>query len=106
MDPIIDRLLVLSGVVVVWHFETLPRWALAVLALREVVQILYAQWALRHGIDLRVNWPGRLAVWPVMSAIFAALVGLELLGEVLLYIGIVLSIWATALYIREGSSST
>ena len=106
MDPIIDRLLVLSGVIVVWHFETLPRWALAVLALREVVQILYAQWALRHGIDLFVNWPGRAAVWPVMSAIFAALVGLEVLGEVLLYIGIVLSIWATALYIREGSSST
>ena len=76
LDPIIDRALVLSGVVVVWHFETLPRWALAVLALREVVQLFYGQWALRHGIDLHVNWPGRLAVWPVMSAIFAALVGL------------------------------
>ena len=105
LDPVIDRLLVLAGVVVVWHFETLPRWALAVLAAREVVQLAYGQWALRHGIDLKVNWPGRAAVWPVMSAIFFALVGLEGLGEVLLYLGVVLSIWATILYIREGSSS-
>ena len=106
LDPVIDRALVLSGVVVVWHFETLPRWALAVLAAREVVQLLYGQWALRHGTDLTVNWPGRAAVWPVMSAIFFALVGLEGLAEWLLYLGIVLSVWATALYIREGSSST
>ncbi|HEX8085211.1 MAG TPA: CDP-alcohol phosphatidyltransferase family protein [Solirubrobacteraceae bacterium] len=106
LDPVIDRALVLSGVVVVWHFETLPRWALAVLAAREVVQLLYGQWALRHGIDLKVNWPGRAAVWPVMSAIFFALVGLETPAEVLLYIGIALVWWATALYIREGSSST
>jgi CDP-diacylglycerol--glycerol-3-phosphate 3-phosphatidyltransferase len=106
LDPVIDRLLVLSGVVVVWHFETLPRWALAALALREIVQILYAQHALRRGVDLTVNWPGRAAVWPVMSAIFAALVGWETLGEWLLYVGLVLSVWATALYIREGSSSS
>jgi cardiolipin synthase len=106
LDPVIDRALILAGVVVVWHFETLPRWALAVLAVREVVQLAYGQWALRHGIDLTVNWPGRAAVWPVMSAIFFALVGVETIPEVLLYIGIVLSVWATALYMREGSSST
>ena len=105
LDPIIDRALVLAGVIVVWHFETLPHWALAVLALREVVQLAYGQWALRHDIDLTVNWPGRLGVWPAMSALFAALVGLETLGEILLYIAIVLLVWATVLYIREGSTS-
>ena len=105
LDPVVDRALVLAGVIVVWHFETLPRWALAVLAVREVVQLFYGQWALRHDIDLKVNWPGRIGVWPAMSAIFFALVGLETLAEVLLYIGIVLLVWATALYIREGSTS-
>ena len=105
LDPVIDRTLVLAGVIVVWHFETLPRWALAVLAVREVVQLAYGQWALRHDIDLKVNWPGRLGVWPAMSAIFCALVGLETLAEVLLYMGIVLLVWATMLYIREGSTS-
>ena len=105
MDPVIDRALVLAGVIVVWHFGTLPKWALVVLALREVVQLAYGNWALRHGIDLHVNWPGRIAVLPVMSAIFAALVGWTTLGEVLLYIGIFFAVWATALYIRQGSTS-
>lgn len=106
MDPVIDRLLVLAGVAVTWHFETLPRWALALLAGREIVQVIYAQWALRHGIDLRVNWPGRIYVTPAMSAIFFALVGLEDLAEVLLYIGLFFGLWATALYLRERSTST
>jgi len=105
LDPIIDRALVLAGIIVVWHFETLPHWALAVLAAREVVQLGYGQWALRHDIDLTVNWYGRLGVWPAMSALFSALVGLETLAEILLYVAIVLLVWATALYIREGSTS-
>jgi len=105
LDPVIDRALIIAGVAVVWHFETLPRWALAVLAVREVVQIVYGNHALRHGVDLYVNWPGRIAVWPIMSAIFFALVGTETFAEILLYVGLVFAIWATALYIREGSTS-
>lgn len=105
LDPVIDRLLILAGVIVVWHFETLPRWALLVLALREIVQLGYGQWALRHGIDLKVNWFGRIGVWPAFAAIFSALVGLETVGAVLLYLAIVLLVLATALYIREASTS-
>ena len=29
LDPLVDRLLVISGVIVCWHFELLPHWALA-----------------------------------------------------------------------------
>ncbi len=36
MDPVTDRLLVICGVVVTWRFELLPRWALALLAAREL----------------------------------------------------------------------
>ena len=106
VDPAIDRLIAISGVVVCWHFDLLPHWALAVLVVREVVQVLYAQHALRHGKDLTVNWPGRLAVTPVWSGLFFAQCGLWTLGTVLLVIGLVLAVWATALYIREGSTST
>ena len=105
LDPVVDRALVLAGVIVVWHFETLPHWALVLLAAREVFQLGYGQWALRHGIDLKVNWPGRIGVWPAMSAIFAALIGWEVAAEVLLYLAIFFLFWATALYIREGSTS-
>jgi len=102
LDPVADRLLVVSGVVVCWHFDLLPRWALAVLALREVAIVVLVRVGLRHGMDIAVNWPGRLAVWPVMSAIFAALVGWSTLAEVLLYTGLVLALASLAMYVRDG----
>jgi CDP-diacylglycerol--glycerol-3-phosphate 3-phosphatidyltransferase len=106
MDPVVDRLLVISGVVVCWHFELLPRWALAVLIARELVVVVLARVGLSRGMELKINWPGRLAVWPVMSAIFFALVGLETLAEVLLYVGLVLALVATAMYLRDGLRNT
>jgi phosphatidylglycerophosphate synthase len=102
MDPVTDRLLVISGVLVCWHFALLPRWALAILIAREVAMVLIAQWGLRHGIDLAINWPGRLAVAPVMGALFFAMCGLELVGEILLYAGLALALTATVLYVRDG----
>jgi cardiolipin synthase len=102
MDPITDRLLIISGVVVCWRFELLPRWALAVLAARELLMIALGRYALGRGVELRINWPGRLAVAPVMAAFFFAMVGLEGVGEVLLYIGLALALLASALYVRTG----
>jgi len=102
IDPIADRALILSGVIVCWNFETLPRWALAVLAARELAILMLVRWGLKHDVDVRVNWPGRLAVWPTMSAIFAALVDLLTLAEVMLYIGLVLALVSFAMYFQLG----
>lgn len=102
MDPVTDRLLVICGVVVTWHFALLPRWALAVLVARELLMLLLGQYALRRGVELRINWPGRLAVAPVMGGLFFPLCGLQTLGEVLLYLGLALALLATALYLRDG----
>jgi CDP-diacylglycerol---glycerol-3-phosphate 3-phosphatidyltransferase len=102
LDPVVDRLLVLSGVVVCWHFELLPRWLLALVVVREVAIVVLARIALQHERDLRINWPGRAAVWPVMSAIFLALCGVEGAATVLLIVGLVLGMLALALYVRDG----
>ncbi len=102
MDPVTDRLLVLCGVVVTWHFQLLPRWALAVLAVRELLMLLVGRYALSRGVELRINWPGRLAVAPVMGSFFFAMTGLGGFAEVLLYVGIVLALAATVLYARTG----
>jgi cardiolipin synthase len=102
LDPVVDRLLVLSGIAVCWHFQLLPRWALAVLVARELIVVVLAQLGLRRGLALRINWPGRLAVWPTMSALFFALVDLLALAEVLLYVGLALSVLALAVYVRDG----
>ena len=101
MDPITDRLLVIAGVVVTWHFELLPRWALAVLAVRELAMLVLGRLALQRGVELRINWPGRLAVAPVMGSFFFAMVGLGTLAEVLLYCGLALVLLATAMYARD-----
>lgn len=102
MDPVTDRLLVVSGAVVCWRFDLLPRWALALLAARELAIVALARYGLSRGVDVRINWPGRLAVAPVMGSFFFAMVGLEGFGEVLLYVGLALALVATWLYLRDG----
>jgi CDP-diacylglycerol--glycerol-3-phosphate 3-phosphatidyltransferase len=102
LDPLVDRLLVLSGALVCWHFELLPRWALAVLAARELFMLGLVRWGLRHGADIKVNWLGRLGVWPVLGALFFAMAGLETVGEIMLYVGLAFVLAATAKYVRDG----
>jgi cardiolipin synthase len=105
MDPFIDRLLIVSGVAVCWHFDLLPKWALVLLALRELSTLVIARWALRHGFDIRVNMVGRWGVWPAMSAPFFAMVGLDTVAHVFLYLGLVFVWTATVLYLRDGLRS-
>jgi len=104
LDPIVDRALVLAGVVVCWRFELLPRWALALLAARELCMLVLARLALARGVDLKINWLGRWGVWPVFGALFFAVCGVHWLALILLYVGLVLVIAATVLYVRDGRS--
>jgi CDP-diacylglycerol--glycerol-3-phosphate 3-phosphatidyltransferase len=102
MDPLTDRLLILSGAVVAWHFELLPRWALAVLAARELLMLVLTRVALRHRMDLQVNMMGRWAVWPTMSALGVAFILETPVSDVLLYLGLGMTLAATAQYLQDG----
>jgi cardiolipin synthase len=102
MDPLIDRLVVICGVIDAWKFELLPRWALAVLIARELLMVVIVTGGLRLGLDLHINWIGRIAVWPTMSAIGFALFGWDSVAEVSLYVGLAGSFAATAQYVRDG----
>jgi CDP-diacylglycerol--glycerol-3-phosphate 3-phosphatidyltransferase len=102
LDPITDRLLVVSGVIVCWRFDLLPRWALAILAVRELVMLVLSQMGLRKGIDVEINWVGRLGVWPTMFSLFLAMVSVTWVAEALLYIGLAMTLVATAMYVRDG----
>jgi cardiolipin synthase len=113
LDPLTDRLLVISGAIVAWDFHLLPRWALLVLAAREAFMLLLTQVALRRGIDLNVNMLGRWAVWPVMGALGLAMITETWVSNAMLYVGLAMTLAATALYLqdglrarREGSTST
>jgi cardiolipin synthase (CMP-forming) len=102
LDPLTDRLLVISGAIVAWEFELLPRWALLVLAGRELFMLLLTQIALRRGIDLNVNMLGRWAVWPVMGALGLAMIVETWVSDALLYFGLALTLAATVRYLQDG----
>jgi CDP-diacylglycerol--glycerol-3-phosphate 3-phosphatidyltransferase len=102
LDPIVDRLLVVSGMVVCWHFQLLPRWAIALVVARELFMLGLSRYGLRHGVEVKINWPGRLGVAPTMGAPFFAMAGVHWLALILLYVGIALSLTATVLYVRDG----
>jgi cardiolipin synthase len=102
LDPIVDRLTILCGVAVCWHFELLPRWALALLTAREVITAVLAQVALRRIGELQINWLGRLAVAPIMASIFFAMVSESWVWTAMLLVGLTLGIIGTFAYVRTG----
>jgi cardiolipin synthase len=102
LDPVLDRLLVLTGVAICWSFELLPRWLLAVLVAREALMLAVGQAWVRRGLALRINWPGRIALAPTLFGIWLALLGVRATGEGFLCAGVALALVATALYMREG----
>jgi CDP-diacylglycerol--glycerol-3-phosphate 3-phosphatidyltransferase len=102
LDPLTDRVLVVCGAVVAWNYETLPRWALAVLAAREALMLVLTELALRRGIDLNVNMMGRWAVWPVMSAFGVAFIWETWVSDWLLYVGLAMTLAATVRYLQDG----
>jgi cardiolipin synthase len=100
LDPVVDRATVLAGAAVCWHFELLPRWALAVLAAREVVTLVLAQLALRRGIDLEVNWIGRIGVFLVFGGIFWSMVVDWWIIRAGFVVGVAIAVLATLVYVR------
>jgi cardiolipin synthase len=102
LDPVTDRLLIVAGVAVCWSYQLLPRWALAVLVARELLMLAAGRAWLARGLELRINWIGRLSVWPLMSAVFFALVDVPDLAQWCLYAGLVLALAASYEYLRDG----
>jgi cardiolipin synthase len=102
LDPVIDRLLVVSGMIVCWHFELLPRWAIALVVARELLMLALSRYGLSRGIDVKINWAGRIGVAPTMGAPFFAMAGVHWLALIMLYVGLALALAASALYIRSG----
>jgi cardiolipin synthase len=102
LDPIIDRMLVVSGMVVAWHFSLLPRWALAVMIVREIWMLFISRMALRRGIEIKISWLGRLGVAPTMAAPFFAMLGVHWLALIMLYVGMALALSASVQYMQRG----
>jgi cardiolipin synthase len=102
LDPIIDRLLVVSGMVVCWDFSLLPRWAIALVVAREVFMLGLSRYGLSRGVEITINWAGRVGVAPTMGAPFFAMASVHWLALIMLYVGLALALLASGLYVRNG----
>jgi len=100
LDPVVDRLTVLCGAAVCWHFELLPRWALAVLAAREVATLVLAEVALRRGVDIEISWIGRVGVFLVFGGIFWSMVLDWWIIQAGFVVGVGISVLATIVYVQ------
>lgn len=106
LDPVVDRLLIIAGVVVAYEFSLLPRWALIIAVARELCMLMLSRLALARGLEVEINWFGRIGVAPMMGAPFFAMAGVHWLALIMLYVGLALALTATALYIRRGIAAT
>jgi CDP-diacylglycerol--glycerol-3-phosphate 3-phosphatidyltransferase len=102
LDPLTDRLLVISGVVVTWNFDLLPQVALAILVVRELLVLAATRVGMKRGFELRINMLGRWAVWPTMLSIFLAMLISSPIVGALLWVGVGMTLAATVLYVRDG----
>jgi cardiolipin synthase len=102
LDPIVDRLLIVSGLVVAFHFTLLPRWAIVLAVARELFMLAVSRYGLARGVELNINWFGRIGVAPTMGAPFFAMCGVHWLALIMLYVGLALSLTATVLYVAGG----
>jgi cardiolipin synthase len=102
LDPLVDRLLVVSGMVVCWHFNLLPHWAIAIVIARELFMLAASRYALGRGLEIQINWAGRLGVAPIAGAPFFAMAGVHWLALIMLYVGMAFGLLSAALYVRSG----
>ncbi len=101
LDPVVDRLLVIAGVVVCWQFNLVPLGLLAALIARELMMLLGGAVGLKLGVTLSINWWGRWGVWPAMGGLFLAICGAPEAATVFLAIGLFLLVIATIEYFRS-----
>lgn len=101
LDPFVDRLLIIAAVTVIYHFELLPRYLVVLVFAREALMLLLSVPVLLRGLEIRVNWVGRVAVWPLMVGVFLALVTDTKAADVLVWIGVTGAYLATVLYVKS-----
>ena len=73
-DPLADRLMIDTAVVLLWLADRLPWPALAVVAARDLLLLGGYKLVVPRGYDLSVNFLGKVATWVLYASIGAVLV--------------------------------
>jgi len=67
-DPLADRLMIDTAVILLWHADRLPWVALAIPA-RDVLLIASTPFAIRRGYEFEVNFLGKAATWLLYASL-------------------------------------
>jgi cardiolipin synthase (CMP-forming) len=100
-DPLADRLMIDTAVVLLWLHDRLPWPALALILVRDVVLVTGYKLLVPRGYELSVSFLGKTATWILYAAL--ALMMMTSAGTdfpyVLFWIGLVLAMTAGVLYV-------
>ena len=100
-DPLADRLMIDTAVVLLWFHGRLPWAALVLILVRDLVLVAGYKLVMPRGYELSVSFLGKLATWVLYAALALMLVTSEGkdLPYVLFWTGLALALGAGALYV-------
>ncbi len=100
-DPLADRLLIGSAVVILWHHGRIPLLVVLLILGRDVILLSGLKFAAERGYQVSVIYLGKAATFVLMTALFLMMLtpAGTLIPELLLYVGVGLSLAAGGIYI-------
>jgi len=116
LDPLADKLVVVSTLIMLVHLGRVPAWLVIVIMAREFIVSGLRTIAMSEGIVIAAGQEGKYKTAVQLAAIsfllvhyryqvdflaFTAEVNANAVGTWLLYISVGLSVWSAALYIRD-----
>jgi cardiolipin synthase (CMP-forming) len=100
-DPLADRLMIDTAVILLWLYDRLPWLALALILLRDLVLVAGYKLVAPRGYELSVSFLGKVATWILYASLALMLVtsqGTDF-PYVLFWIGLLLAMVAGAAYV-------
>jgi CDP-diacylglycerol--glycerol-3-phosphate 3-phosphatidyltransferase len=106
-DPLADRLMIGTAVVLLWATGRIPLVAALVVLGRDLALVLGYKLLAPRGLDLEVSFLGKLATWVLYAALSFVIVTEEGTGwpVVLLWIGVALAVAAALQYVIRARSA-
>jgi CDP-diacylglycerol--glycerol-3-phosphate 3-phosphatidyltransferase len=106
-DPLADRLMIDTAVILLWYHDRLPWIALVLILVRDLVLVAGYKLVMPRGYELSVSFLGKLATWILYASLALMLVTNEGtdLPYVLFWVGLALAMAAGALYVASGLRS-
>ena len=87
-DPMADKLLVMSAFIMLIEMKMAPAWVVAIIICRELLLVETG------GTVLAAAMPGKIKTFTQMFAIIFLLIHWTLLGQILLYIALIFTIYS------------